>query len=242
MVNADTQAPEQNAARLPHNNKDRWMKPSLTALALVIAAAAGGLTWYLHDKQPQRDGELVLSALQAPVTVDYDERGVPHIRAEDEADMYRALGFVHAQDRLFQMELLRRLARGELAEVLGENLLPTDRLFRTLEIGRHADAYAARQHEQAHVTTAVCVFGDVGGYGRRCQVADAVTPHEQPTWRRAATLKLAEDVIRLVGQKPAGDCCDEFHKRFPLAPSAISARFRQLSRSVSNAPMRSLCW
>nr|WP_024309918.1 penicillin acylase family protein [Pseudomonas sp. P818] len=120
------------------------MKRSLTALALVIAAAAGGLSWYLHDKQPQRDGELVLAALQAPVTVDYDERGVPHIRAENEADLYRALGFVHAQDRLFQMELLRRLARGELAEVLGEKLVPTDRLFRTLEIGRHADAYAAR--------------------------------------------------------------------------------------------------
>lgn len=120
------------------------MKRSLTALALVIAAAAGGLTWHLHDKQPQRDGELVLGALQAPVTIDYDERGVPHIRAENEADMYRALGFVHAQDRLFQMELLRRLARGELAEVLGEKLVPTDRLFRTLEIGRHAGAYAAR--------------------------------------------------------------------------------------------------
>ncbi|SDU92828.1 penicillin amidase [Pseudomonas sihuiensis] len=131
-------------ARLPHNNKDRSMKRSLTALALVVAAAAGGLTWYLHDKQPQRDGERVLAALQAPVTVDYDERGVPHIRAENEADMYRALGFVHAQDRLFQMELLRRLARGELAEVLGEKLVPTDRLFRTLEIARHADAYAAR--------------------------------------------------------------------------------------------------
>ncbi|MGA4532286.1 penicillin acylase family protein [Ectopseudomonas chengduensis] len=131
------------------------MKRSLTALALLVAAAAGGLTWYLHDKQPQRDGELVLAALQAPVTVDYDERGVPHIRAENEADMYRALGFVHAQDRLFQMELLRRLARGELAEVLGEKLVPTDRLFRTLEIGRHADAYAARLDPNSPSTQAL---------------------------------------------------------------------------------------
>lgn len=120
------------------------MKRSLTALALLVAAAAGGLTWYLHDKQPQRDGELVLSELHAPVTVNYDELGVPHIRAENEADLYRALGYVHAQDRLFQMELLRRLARGELAEVLGEKLVPTDRLFRTLELGRHADTYATR--------------------------------------------------------------------------------------------------
>ncbi|WP_074939483.1 penicillin acylase family protein [Ectopseudomonas composti] len=131
------------------------MKRSLTALALVVAATAGGLTWYLHDKQPQRDGELVLAALQAPVTVDYDERGVPHIRAESEADMYRALGFVHAQDRLFQMELLRRLARGELAEVLGEKLVPTDRLFRTLEIGRHADTYAARLDANSPSTQAL---------------------------------------------------------------------------------------
>ncbi|WP_395503396.1 penicillin acylase family protein [Ectopseudomonas mendocina] len=131
------------------------MKRSLTALALVIAATAGGLTWYLHDKQPQRDGELVLGALQASVTVDYDERGVPHIRAENEADMYRALGFVHAQDRLFQMELLRRLARGELADVLGEKLVPTDRLFRTLEIGRHADAYAARLDPDSPSTQAL---------------------------------------------------------------------------------------
>lgn len=155
MVNAATRAPTQNACTLAHNNKDRWMKRSLTALALVIAAAAGGLTWYLHDKQPQRDGELRMSTLQAPVTVDYDERGVPHIRAENEADMYRALGFVHAQDRLFQMELLRRLARGELAEVLGEKLVPTDRLFRILEIARHADAYAARLDASSPSTQAL---------------------------------------------------------------------------------------
>ncbi|RIA21283.1 penicillin amidase [Ectopseudomonas oleovorans] len=131
------------------------MKRSLTALALVVAAAAGGLTWYLHDKQPIRDGEQMFGALQAPVTVDYDERGVPHIRAENEADMYRALGYVHAQDRLLQMELLRRLARGELAEVLGEKLVPTDRLFRTLEIGRHADAYAARLDANSPSTQAL---------------------------------------------------------------------------------------
>ncbi|MFI8746023.1 penicillin acylase family protein [Pseudomonas sp. NPDC077186] len=120
------------------------MKRSLTALALLVAATAGGLTWYLHGKQPLRDGELRLSALQAPVTVRFDERGVPHIRAEHEADMYRALGYVHAQDRLFQMEMLRRLARGELAEVLGEQLVDTDRLFRTLGIRAHADDYAGR--------------------------------------------------------------------------------------------------
>ncbi len=120
------------------------MKRSLTALALIVAASAAGAYWYLDSKQPQRAGELSLSSLQAPVTVDYDERGVPHIQAQNEADMYRALGYVHAQDRLFQMEILRRLARGELAEILGSKLVDTDRLFRTLGLREHADRYAAQ--------------------------------------------------------------------------------------------------
>jgi penicillin amidase len=120
------------------------MKRPLTALALIIAASAAGAYWYLDSKQPQRAGELSLSSLQAPVMVDYDERGVPHIQAQNEADMYRALGYVHAQDRLFQMEILRRLARGELAEILGSKLVDTDRLFRTLGLREHADRYATK--------------------------------------------------------------------------------------------------
>ncbi|WP_394559890.1 penicillin acylase family protein [Aquipseudomonas alcaligenes] len=118
------------------------MKRSLTFLAVAIAAAAAGSAWYIDKQLPVRDGNLPLAGLQAPVEVRYDERGVPHIQAQNEADMYRALGFVHAQDRLFQMEMLRRLARGELAEVLGPKLVETDRLFRTLSIREHADRYA----------------------------------------------------------------------------------------------------
>ncbi|HCP57011.1 MULTISPECIES: penicillin acylase family protein [Pseudomonas] len=118
------------------------MKRTLTALAIIIGVAAAGGALYVTSKQPTRDGSVDLAHLQAPVSVAYDERGVPHIQAQNEADMYRAFGFVHAQDRLFQMELMRRLARGELAAVLGDKLVETDRLFRTLGIRQHADAYA----------------------------------------------------------------------------------------------------
>ncbi|WP_252271959.1 penicillin acylase family protein [Pseudomonas subflava] len=117
------------------------MKRSLTILALAVAAVAAGTAWYIDSKLPVRDGTLPLAGLQAPVEVRYDERGVPHIEAQNETDLYRALGFVHAQDRLFQMEMLRRLARGELAEILGAKLVDTDRLFRTLGIRQHADRY-----------------------------------------------------------------------------------------------------
>ncbi|HAB03043.1 MAG TPA: penicillin acylase family protein, partial [Pseudomonas sp.] len=91
------------------------MKRSLSVLALVVAVGAGAGYWYIHGKLPQRAGEVAVKGLQAPVTVRYDSRGVPHLQAQGEADLYRALGYVHAQDRLFQMEIMRRLARGELA-------------------------------------------------------------------------------------------------------------------------------
>jgi penicillin amidase len=112
------------------------------ALLGLLTLGLGG-AWYVHTKQPVRDGEVRMLRLAATVTVRYDERGVPHIRAESESDVYRALGYVQAQDRLFQMEMVRRLANGELAEVLGPTLLDTDKLFRTLGLREHAKKMVA---------------------------------------------------------------------------------------------------
>lgn len=136
------------------------MKRTLTALAVIVAAVAAGGAWYAQGKKPLRDGELALEHLQAPVSVRYDERGVPHIQAANEADMYRALGFVHAQDRLFQMEMLRRLARGELAEVLGARLVDTDRMFRTLELRQHAAVYAKKMDMDSPAAKALTAYLD----------------------------------------------------------------------------------
>ena len=94
------------------------------------------------------------------MSVRYDERGVPHIQAQNETDLYRALGYVHAQDRLFQMEMMRRLSRGELAAVLGPKLLDTDRLFRTLGIRQHADAYAAKMDPSKPANQALAAYLD----------------------------------------------------------------------------------
>lgn len=127
----------------------RTLKFFALLLALLAVAAAAAAAWYLHTKQPQRSGTLTLTQLKAPVSVRYDERGVPHIRAENEADLYRALGYVHAQDRLFQMEMVRRLAQGELAAVLGPKLADVDRLYRTLGIRAHAEATVAKMDMQS---------------------------------------------------------------------------------------------
>ena len=136
------------------------MKRSLKVLVVAIAAVSAGAWWYLDSKQPQRSGTVDLDNLQAAVSVRYDERGVPHIEAQNETDMYRALGYVHAQDRLFQMEMMRRLARGELAAVLGPKLVDTDRLFRTLGIRAHADAYAAKMDANSAPSKALAAYLD----------------------------------------------------------------------------------
>ena len=121
----------------------RWLRRGALTVAVLAALGAAAAAWHVHQKLPRRDGELQLSGLSAPVTVRYDEWGVPHIDARNEDDLYRALGYLHAQDRLFQMEMLRRLARGELAEILGPKLVDTDRLFRALGIRQRADELAA---------------------------------------------------------------------------------------------------
>ena len=114
------------------------MKRLFIFCILLLGSIALAATWYVQEKLPQRSGELPLAQLTAAVDVHYDERGVPHIQAQNELDAYRALGYVHAQDRLFQMEIMRRLARGELSEILGEATVPFDRLFRTLRLHQHA--------------------------------------------------------------------------------------------------------
>lgn len=136
----------------------------LRSLLLLLALLISGLTvlagWRVWISLPVRDGSITLGALTAPVSVRYDERGVPHISAGNEIDLYRALGYVHAQDRLFQMEMVRRLARGELAEILGPALLDTDRLFRTLGLRQKGQEVASRLDRSDPATAALLAYLD----------------------------------------------------------------------------------
>jgi penicillin amidase len=95
-----------------------------------------GLTWLGRHRLPQIDGTLSLPGLQAQVEIIRDRWGVPHIYAHSTHDLFFAQGFVHAQDRLFQMEIHRRLATGKLSELFGELSLDTDRAVRTFGFHR----------------------------------------------------------------------------------------------------------
>jgi penicillin G amidase len=118
----------------------RWV--GLGLLLLVSTAFFAG--WLmLRASLPDVAGTLRLSGLKEPVRVVRDAHGIPRIDAANEHDLYMALGFVHAQDRLFQMDLQRRLGSGRLAEIFGPSALGTDRTMRTLGLYRHAEAGVA---------------------------------------------------------------------------------------------------
>ena len=127
-------------------------------MLLLLCLAALGAYALLRLSLPKTEGELALLGLGAQVEVLRDRHGIPHIYAASLEDAHFALGFAHAQDRLWQMEMNRRLGSGTLAEVLGAAALDADRFMRTLglrrvaaenlrrydeETRRHLDAYAA---------------------------------------------------------------------------------------------------
>lgn len=106
---------------------------------LALAAAPAGVLARLHRPLPDVRGDLVVDGVGAPTEILRDRYGIPHIRAASRADAIFALGFVHAQDRLWQMEVQRRAAAGRLSEALGPAALPTDRFMRTVGFARAAD-------------------------------------------------------------------------------------------------------
>ncbi|MCK0129899.1 penicillin acylase family protein [Flavobacteriaceae bacterium F08102] len=115
------------------------MKKILKVISFVIIAILIIGFFTFHSLKPQYNGEISLNNLNEKVTVYYDSIGVPHIYAQNELDAQRALGYVHAQDRLWQMELMRRLAAGRLSELFGDVTLETDKLFSSLGIEEAAE-------------------------------------------------------------------------------------------------------
>ncbi len=109
----------------------------LAAILLLVVAAASALVW---QTLPERDATLRLPGLAAAVDVGFDAQGIARLRAGSEADAATAMGYIHARERMFQMDMTRRAAAGELSEVIGALGLDNDRLMRTLGVRRGAEA------------------------------------------------------------------------------------------------------
>src|SRR5580658_6063365 len=97
----------------------RAFKILILLVIVVLAVAGGGAAWLFWRSQPIYAGQVAMPDLAAAVHVYRDEHGVPHIFAANMNDAARALGYIHADERLFQMEMQRRAGAGRLSEILG---------------------------------------------------------------------------------------------------------------------------
>jgi len=134
----------ENAYKLEekHQKKRSKLKIILITLGVLLTIIAGIFIFinsYITRSLPQLEGEINLPILQEEVTVITDDSGVPHIKANNEHDLYIAQGYVQAQNRMFQMEMSRRQASGTLSEVVGEEAVDQDKYFRTLGLRRAAE-------------------------------------------------------------------------------------------------------
>ncbi len=135
--------------------KRKWTKITAWIVAITIVLIAViyfGANAYIARSLPKTEGEIQLSRLKEKVEIIRDKDGVPHIRAKNDHDLYMAQGYVQAQDRLFQMDLSRRQASGELSEVVGSAAIDKDKYFRALGLRRAAVASYDQYSNQAKDT------------------------------------------------------------------------------------------
>lgn len=112
----------------------RIFKKILLIIGVLIALILIGGWMYFNSLKPDYSGEITLSNIENETSVYFDDYGIPHIYAQNQYDATTALGYVHAQDRLWQMELMRRIAPGRLSEIFGKDMLKNDQFFVSLGI------------------------------------------------------------------------------------------------------------
>ena len=136
------------------------LKKILIALFILLVIAGGYAFYKFKSFAPTYDGQLALAGLKQKVEIKYDTYGIPHIYAANQHDAYLALGYIHAKERLFQMELIRRVAKGRLSEIFGHDMLEVDKLFRTLGIAQKSEELANTfmQSDRPHKQAALAYF------------------------------------------------------------------------------------
>ena len=166
----------------------KWAALVVGALFLLLGLAACGGYFYVKDSTtPTLDGSLELDGLENSATVEREPSGVVHIRAENEGDMFFALGAAHAQDRLWQMEFQRRGGAGRLSEVLGEATVGEDEFLRSEGFYRAAESSYESLSDESRATIDSYVEG-INSYlatGPELPVEFMLLGYEPEEWRPA---------------------------------------------------------
>ena len=117
----------------------RIVKWLIIGILVITTGILSFLLLYVQSSRPVYHGEVHTTKVASNVKVYFDDFGIPHIYAQTAKDAYFTLGYVHAQERLFQMEIISRIASGRLSEIFGEKLVETDKFFLTLGIDKNSD-------------------------------------------------------------------------------------------------------
>jgi len=136
-----------------HDTKMKLLKKTLLVLLALVAIIIIAIACYLNHTKPQYEGTANLKGINQQTTVYFDNYGVPHIYAQNQKDAMTTLGYVHAQDRLWQMELMRRIAPGRLSEIFGTPALKTDKFFAGIGIDESSAKAVAQldKHSQTYI-------------------------------------------------------------------------------------------
>ncbi|MGY9055211.1 MAG: penicillin acylase family protein [Alphaproteobacteria bacterium] len=213
----------------------RWIaRISAGLLVLIVIAAIGGVLW-LRTSLPQIEGERQLVGLSGPVTVARDNHGIPHIKASSKLDAVRALGFLHAQDRLFQMESMRRAGRGRMAELIGSLALGLYKRMRTFGLAHLVDEDV--KHLSAPVAAAFDAYA--AGVNQFLETHSGALPPEfllapgavEP-WKPADSLLW----IKMMSLRLTSDWGDELERTelaTALSAEQISELFPEIDGSIT---------
>ena len=148
---------------MPQLRRRRYLRRVLAALGILILLAAGSVWLTLRASLARLDRQISTPGLNAAVTIERDALGTTTVRAGGRRDAAFALGFLHAQERYFQMDLMRRLAAGELAEMIGAAALDTDRKHRPLRLrARAAQTLATLPEEDRTILAAYAAGANAG--------------------------------------------------------------------------------
>jgi penicillin amidase len=177
----------------------KWIA-ALAALAILLAGLAAGVGYaLLRNTVPSASGSLAIAGLSAPVEVTRDREGVPHVFGRSMEDAFCALGFLHAQDRLWQMELTRRAGQGRLSEIFGERTFTTDIFMRTLDLYGHAERSLAALTPATRKSLEAYARGINAFLERKTGLFEPRLPpeflllrHEPEPWRPADSLVTAK--------------------------------------------------
>ena len=138
----------------------KWLKRIVIALLIILVLVSVGSYMWLKSSAPEYAGNMQLPGLTDKVEARFDEYGVPHIQAQNKHDLYLTFGYLHAQDRLFQMEMMRRAGSGTLAEIIGQKMIKVDRMFRTMGLPE----YAIKSEQQLREHASPELINDLEAY------------------------------------------------------------------------------